>query len=148
MSDFILRYRKEDPEAYSPFYAHEDDSGFDLRVLKDYLVPPSGVICAETGLSFEIPSGFEIQIRLRSGASLTTSFVMPNAPATIDSGYRGPVGIILRNIDTTKEAFLKKGDRIAQGVLCPVIHAYLVETSDTFKATERGSAGYGSTGLR
>ena len=148
MSDFILRYRKENPDAYPPFYAHEGDSGFDLRVLKDYTVPPGGVVCAETGLSFEIPHGFEIQIRLRSGASLNTPFVMPNAPATIDSGYRGAVGIILRNMDMAKETVIKRGDRIAQGVLCPIIHASLVETTETFKSTERGNSGYGSTGLR
>ena len=133
MGDINLRYKKTHPDAAIPVYAKPGDSGADLFAVDDYLIPPQGTVKVETGIAFEIPQGFEIQIRLRSSVAMHTTLVMLNAPATIDSGYRGPVGIILFNAGTKYAVMVKKGERIAQAVLCPVAHMNLIETGEPSK---------------
>lgn len=141
-----LRYKKLHPNAISPKYAYAGDSGMDLYCPERTFIPPGSVINIDTGIAFEIPQGYEIQIRLRSGAAMEYPLVMPNAPATIDSGYRGSVGIIVRNVSMYKDVLLEAGERIAQAVLCPVSQAVLIETTDDFARTERGTSGYGQSG--
>lgn len=145
MGDINLRYKKTHQDAIVPAYAKPGDSGADLYAVDDYLIPPQGTVKVETGIAFEIPQGFEIQIRLRSSVAMHTTLVMPNAPATIDSGYRGSVGIILFNAGTKYAVVVKKGERIAQAVLCPVARMKLIE-ADELSKTERGEGGYGHTG--
>ena len=97
-----------------------------------------------TGLRCDIPAGYEVQIRPRSGLALKHGITLPNAPGTIDSDYRGPLGVILMNAGN--EPFVvNHGDRIAQMVVAPVVQAAfdLVDTLDT---TARGAGGFGSTG--
>jgi dUTP pyrophosphatase len=97
-----------------------------------------------TGLRLAIPTGYEVQIRPRSGLALKFGITLANAPGTIDSDYRGPLGVILLNTGT--EAFaVRHGDRIAQMVVAPVVQAEFAEVSK-LDATVRGAGGFGSTG--
>jgi len=93
-----------------------------------------------------IPQGFEVQLRPRSGLALKHGITLPNSPATIDSDYRGPLGVIVQNAGS-EDFVITHGDRIAQMVVAPVVQAafLVVETLDD---TERGTGGYGSTGVR
>ncbi len=99
-----------------------------------------------TGLRMAIPQGFEVQLRPRSGLALKHGITLPNSPATIDSDYRGPLGVIVQNTGS-EEFVITHGDRVAQMVVAPVVQAafLVVETLDD---TERGTGGYGSTGVR
>ena len=99
-----------------------------------------------TGLCVEIPLGFELQVRARSGLALREGLGLVNAPGTIDADYRGEIKIILINHGTS-DVRIKRGDRIAQLVLAPVMRAAF-EESDELATSERGEGGFGSTGVR
>lgn len=135
-----------DTGASIPKYQHPGDAGFDLPIIEDATVPANGVALLRTGIAIAIPEGYELQIRLRSGIALNTPLILPNAPATIDSGYRGELGIIVRNLSSVPYK-LEKGLRIAQGVLAQVFSAEFQKT-DQLPPSERGAGGYGSTGSR
>lgn len=139
-----VQIKKLHPDAVIPEYKKPGDAGFDLHTVEDVIIPPGKTAILPTGLAVAIPEGFEIQVRMRSGASLKTPLVIPNAPGTIDSGYRGEIGIIVRNCGP-KEYVVKKGERIAQGVLAPVIRADF-DIVEELPESERGAGGYGSTG--
>lgn len=127
-----------------PKYAKPGDAGFDLVAAEDVIIYPGETKVVPTGLSFEIPPGYELQVRPRSGISRNTKLRV--ILGTVDSGYRSGVGIIAEN--TGEEAYeVKCGDRIAQGVIAPVMTACFVET-DKLSDTERGGNGFGSTGIR
>lgn len=99
-----------------------------------------------TGLRLEIPQGYEIQLRPRSGLALKHGITLPNSPGTIDSDYRGPLGVIVMNAG--QETFtIAHGDRIAQMILAPVVQAQF-ELVDGLSDTVRGAGGFGSTGRR
>lgn len=98
-----------------------------------------------TGLFFEIPEGYEIQVRPRSGLALKNGIALVNAPGTIDSDYRGELCVILINLGT-EDFTIHNGDRIAQIVLSPVLKASFIEVS-SISVTERGENGFGSTGV-
>lgn len=132
------------PDAVVPRYQRPGDAGFDLCVCESVTVPAGGVAILPTGLAVALPPGFELQIRLRSSVALHTPLILPNAPATIDSGYRGELGIIVRNLDS-RPYTVKKGERIAQGVLARVYEAKFCEIAE-LPPSARGSGGYGSTG--
>ncbi len=103
-------------------------------------------VLVPTGLALEIPHGYEVQVRPRSGLALRHGVTLANAPGTIDSDYRGELGIILINLGD--EPFVvSRGDRVAQLVVCPVVQAELVSV-ETLEDTERGSGGFGHTGTR
>lgn len=133
-----------DADAIIPEYKYRDDAGFDFHCVKEITIAPGAVQILSTGLAVAIPEGFELQIRLRSSAALHTPLIIPNAPATIDAGYRGELGIIVRNIGTAPYT-VKKGERIAQGVLGKVYRAKFSATAH-LPDSPRGSGGYGSTG--
>lgn len=98
-----------------------------------------------TGLTIALPSGYELQIRPRSGLALRHGITLPNTPGTIDEDYRGEIGVIILN--TGREAFvIERGARIAQAVLAPVCRAAWREV-DALRVTERDSGGFGSTGI-
>jgi len=99
-----------------------------------------------TGLAFEIPAGFEVQIRPRSGLSLKTGLMVVNSPGTIDADYRGEVKIIIGNLGNKSEEICH-GDRIAQMVFCPIIQAKFEVVSE-LSDTSRGAGGFGSTGKK
>lgn len=130
-----------------PEYATPGSSGFDLRAQLDQpmVLKPGEIKAVPTGLCFAIPTGFEIQIRPRSGLALKNGISLPNTPGTIDADYRGELKVIMINHGAT-DFHIKDHDRIAQAVLCPVYQCEF-EQVDALDATERGSGGFGSTGV-
>lgn len=130
-----------------PEYKTIGSAGFDLMacIINDEIIEPGQRKLVGTGLSFEIPVGYEIQVRPRSGLAVKNGISIVNTPGTIDSDYRGEVKIIL--INHSKDNFIiKRGDRIAQAVLCPVVHANFID-SDELSDTTRGAGGFGHTGV-
>lgn len=144
-----IKIKKLNQDATIPMYATSGSAGFDFHSIEDVNIYPGQTIAIKTGLSFEIPTGYELQVRPRSGLSLKTNLRISNSPGTIDSDYRGEVCIIVDNIDfssETKASYeIKKGDRIAQGVICPIQQVEFEEVEELDR-TERGESGFGSTG--
>lgn len=133
-----------------PRYAKPGDSGFDLVAAEDTIIWPGETKVVQTGLCFEIPPGFELQVRPRSGISRNTKLRV--ILGTVDSGFRGEVGVIVdnteRNLGTNMKAhIIERGTRIAQGVIAPVETAHFVEV-DELSESDRGSNGFGSTGIK
>jgi len=131
-----------------PSYETSGAAGADIRAnLADrgYVdLKPGARALVATGLRIEIPVGYEVQIRPRSGLALKHGITLPNAPGTIDSDYRGPLGVIVMNAG--QEVFrIAHGDRIAQMVVAPVVQAQF-ELVDDLNQTTRGAGGFGSTG--
>jgi dUTP pyrophosphatase len=119
--------------------------------LRAHLDQPQSLVAGEralipTGLRLEIPSGYEGQVRPRSGLALKRGLTVLNTPGTIDADYRGDVGVILINMSTSTQT-VEPGDRIAQIVFAPVTRAQCVEVEDLAEST-RSSGGFGSTGER
>ena len=111
---------------------------------KSLTLKPMARVLVPTGLAMEIPQGYEMQIRPRSGLALKQGVTMVNAPGTIDSDYRGEIGVILINLG--KDEFeLRHGERIAQMVLAPVTRCAWIEVEE-LEETRRGAGGFGSTG--
>lgn len=130
-----------------PSYATPDSAGMDVRAAnsKDVVLASGERMLIPTGLIFEIPRGYEIQIRPRSGLAIKNGITMLNSPGTIDSDYRGEVKVIV--INHGREPFMvKRGERIAQLVIAPVVQLKIEEV-DHLSSTERGTGGFGSTGL-
>jgi len=128
-----------------PEYKSAGASGFDLAASRDIILWPWRRKAIPTGWRMSIPDGHEVQIRPRSGLALKGVFLMPNAPGTIDADYRGEVKIILLNASLLPVR-IRKGDRIAQGVLTPVKRA-IFSVSGELGRTARGDGGFGSTGV-
>lgn len=131
-----------------PFYASTGAAGADIRANftdRQAMVLEAGArALVPTGLRIAIPDGFEVQMRPRSGLALKHGITLPNAPGTIDSDYRGPLGVILMNAGS--EPFeIEHGTRIAQMVLAPVTRACF-DVVEQLSATVRGEGGFGSTG--
>ena len=131
-----------------PKYETDGSSGMDLsaNIEKNVDIKPGKSAIIPTGLSVSIPKNFEIQIRPRSGLAAKNQITVLNTPGTIDADYRGELKVILINL-SDKTFIVKKGLRIAQMVLCPIIKAKLKEVN-TLDDTERGSGGFGSTGIK
>lgn len=128
-----------------PAYATPGAAGMDVVAAEDVTLPSMGRHAVATGLALAIPPGHEVQVRPRSGLALKHGITLPNTPGTIDSDYRGELKIILINLGP--EPFpIRRGDRIAQLVVAPVLPARLVEVA-ALDETERGSGGFGSTGV-
>ena len=143
----LLRVRKKDPRAELPSYESSGAAGMDIRAFidREISIAPLARARIPTGLFMEIPSGYEAQVRPRSGLASRLGVTVVNAPGTIDSDYRGEVEVILINFGN--EPFtVKSGDRIAQMVISPVIRV-LVSEVDILSETERGTGGFGSTGI-
>ena len=139
-----VKFRKSDPAATLPAYAHPGDAGMDVRSVEELVIEPGGRRLVRTGLVMMLPQGYEAQVRPRSGLALKSGVTVLNTPGTIDEGYRGEVGVILANFGA--EPFrVEKGAKIAQIVIAPCTRAEIVET-DEVDATERGEGGFGSTG--
>jgi dUTP pyrophosphatase len=130
-----------------PRYMSEGASGLDVAACVDVpvTIAPGDIALVPTGLKLSIPQGFEVQVRARSGLARRHGITVVNGPGTIDSDYRGEVGVILGNVG--REPFtVTRGMRIAQLVCAPVVRAQILEV-DSLDATERGAGGFGSTGL-
>lgn len=127
-----------------PAYKTAGAAGMDLCCAEDVSLAPMERRLVSTGLRIAIPDGYEGQVRPRSGLAIRHGLTMVNTPGTIDSDYRGEVGIILINLGQER-VDLSKGERIAQLVICPVARAAVVRV-DSLDETERGEGGFGSTG--
>jgi dUTP pyrophosphatase len=130
-------------EAIIPEYQTEGAAGFDLCSSGSYLVGPGERVLVGTGLAFEVPKGYELQVRPRSGLALKKGITVLNSPGTIDSDYRGEVGIILIN-HSGVGFIVERGDRIAQGVIAEVEQATFT-VKEELSDTTRGEGGFGST---
>jgi dUTP pyrophosphatase len=127
-----------------PRYASEDAVGLDVTAGEELILRPGERHAIATGFAIEIPRGYEVQVRPRSGLAMKHGIPCLNTPGTIDSDYRGEVKVILINLG--QEPFeIRRGERIAQLVPAPVLRADFVEASE-LSNTERGSGGFGSTG--
>jgi dUTP pyrophosphatase len=158
-------FKKVHPEAKLPTYAHEGDAGMDVYAAEDIKLKPYVPAVVHTGLVAEIPEGYELQVRSRSGLAAKHGISVLNSPGTIDQGYKGEIGVVLFWAPPIPNAIycsrddcgvhvkadyithsVLKGDRIAQLVLSPVTTCAPVEVQDVSE-TERGSRGFGSTGI-
>jgi dUTP pyrophosphatase len=130
-----------------PEYETDSASGLDLRaaVKEEVAIHPGEIKLVPTGIAVSIPQGYEGQVRPRSGLALRHGIGMVNSPGTIDSDYRGEIGLIM--INWGHEPFLiKRGDRIAQMVIVPVSRAEVIEADD-LESTPRGEGGFGHSGI-
>lgn len=162
-------FEKVSEDAKEPLYAHVTDSGADIFAAEDLTIGPGETKLLSTGLKVQIPAGYELQIRPKSGISLKTKLRIANAPGTVDESYRGAVGVIIDNIDapirkldiykkkngeitTSIEAgrsyTIEKGQKIAQFVLAEVPKAHFIQVEKVIDNTDRKDGAYGSTGLK
>jgi len=132
----------------SPKYSTLDSAGIDLRanLTSQILLKPLERALVRTGLFIELPRGYEAQIRPRSGLAYKKGITVLNSPGTIDSDYRGEIGIILINL-SDQDFVIENGERVAQMVIAKHEQAEWIETED-LDSTERGSGGFGSTGIK
>ena len=146
-----IGFKRIHPDAQLPVRKHFGDVGMDVFAVEDVQLQEGKPTIVKTGLVAEIPDGYEIQVRPRSGLA-TKGVTVWNSPGSIDCGYTGEIGVILCYItpfnDETKIRYydIKKGDRIAQLVLAPVTFCEIAEVSEV-RRTERGDGGFGSTGV-
>lgn len=140
--------KKLDKNVKIPEYKTEGSSGMDLiaYIKKSIFIKPGVTSIIPTGISVSIPIGYELQIRPRSGLAAKNSITVLNTPGTIDSDYRGEIKVILINLGN-KEFQINPNDRIAQMVLCTSIKIKFEEV-ETLEKTQRGSGGFGSTGIK
>lgn len=143
-----LPFSKSNPDAVNPNYAYETDSGFDLYSTEEIWVHSLDRKLIPTGIHIDIPDGYEIQVRSKSGLALKQGLMVLNSPGTVDQGYTGEIQVIIFN--TSKERVkIEKGQKIAQAVLCPVVSGKwinLVEKKE-INSKDRNEKGFGSTGL-
>lgn len=145
MNEPLVKFRAS-PGAVAPEYRSVGSSGADLRahLVEQLTLAPGARAAIPTGISIELPDGYEAQVRPRSGLALEFGVTCLNSPGTIDADYRGEIRVILVNLGS--EAFLvRPGDRIAQLVVAPVSRVRF-EAAETLGTTKRGSGGFGSTG--
>ena len=133
----------------NPEYAYKSDSGFDLRAVDDIWVQANDRKLIPTGLKFDIPDGFEIQVRSKSGLALNHGLMVLNSPGTVDSGYQGEIKVIMFNT-TNQKIKIEKGQKIAQAVVCPVVNGRWIDLIkvDVLQEKDRNDNGFGSTGLK
>ncbi|MBQ9087738.1 MAG: dUTP diphosphatase [Lentisphaeria bacterium] len=131
-------------ENFCPKKAHPDDAGYDLYSRIDAVLEPLSGMVIPVGFAIELPTGYEAQIRPRSGLAAKHHITVTNSPGTVDANYRGEIKAILYNLD--REPFIiQRGDRIAQMVICKLPEIELVEATE-LSETDRGSGGFGSSG--
>jgi len=140
-----VKFRKTDPSATLPSYAHPGDAGMDLCSVEELVIPRGERRLVRTGLAMRLPPGYEAQVRPRSGLALKKGVAVLNSPGTIDEGYRGEIGVVLVNLGEGQFE-IRKGDRIAQMVVAPCTRAG-IELVSELDSTERGAGGFGSTGV-
>jgi dUTP pyrophosphatase len=150
LSGLILHFinKSTNPD---PKFEHDGDSGFDLRanLEQPVIIPVGKMKCIPTGLYFEVSKGYEIQERSRSGLARDKQVFVINQPATIDSCNRGEIFVMLINLGEN-DIQITHGDRIAQGVVCPVVGSGLLTLmkTDQLSPSSRDTNGFGSTGIK
>ena len=138
-------FRKIDPAAALPEYAHPGDAGMDVRSVEEKTIPPGGRALVRTGLVMMLPPDAEAQVRSRSGLAIKHGVAVLNSPGTIDAGYRGEVCVILFNAG--ENVFpVHRGDRIAQMVIAALPDVVLTPAVE-LNETDRNAGGFGSTGI-
>lgn len=143
----IINVKKLAEDAIIPEYQTAGAAGFDFHALEDIDIYPGNTVLIRTGLAFEIPEGYELQVIPRSGVSLKTKLRVANSPGCIDSDYRGEVCIIVENIsrhDSRIPHTVRKHERIAQGKIVPIVRADFKQVNE-LSITKRGEGGFGST---
>jgi dUTP diphosphatase len=135
-----------DPELPAPAYAKPGDAGADLRSRIDFELEPGERALVPTGVAIALPEGYVGLVHPRSGLATKNGITIVNAPGTVDSGYRGELMVTLLNTDKTKSFHVQRGDRIAQLVIQKYEHATFTLV-DELEQTERGSSGFGSSGI-
>jgi len=144
MQPIEIKFQKLHPDAQVPSYAHNDDAGADVYTVLGMTLQPFHRAAIPTGLAVDIPYGYEIQVRPKSGLALKHGITVLNSPGTVDAGYRGEIQVIMINLGTEAYTFAK-GQKIAQLVLKPVTKANYVEGE--LGISDRGTGGFGSTGV-
>ena len=139
-----LKIKRLSTEAIIPAYQSELAAGIDLHSIEEHILEPMERKLIKTGLAFEIEEGYEVQIRPRSGLAYKYGLTVLNSPGTIDADYRGEIMVLLINL-SNEFYTIKKGERIAQAVIAPVVQAKIVEVNE-LSDTKRGEKGFGSTG--
>lgn len=153
MNDYVpqvdLNYIKSHKDSKDPSYAYKTDSGFDLYTVEEVNFKPFERKLVPTGLSFDIPEGYEIQVRTKSGLAINQGLMVLNSPGTVDQGYTGEVKVILMNMND-HNVRVEKGQKIAQAVLCPVVSGKWVKLVKVKKLEDkdRSDNGFGSTGIK
>jgi dUTP pyrophosphatase len=140
------RLREEDADIPLPSYATEDSAGMDIRTSEDISLQPGEIVLAPTGLSMEIPKGYEGQVRPRSGLAATHGITVPNSPGTIDADYRGELKVILQNLGKEPVTF-ERGSRIAQLVIAKYERVE-IEVVEELAETARAEGGFGHSGVK
>lgn len=141
-----IQIKKLHQDAYIPKYQTSGAAGFDIHSIENITITSGESKLIKTGLGMAIEDGYELQIRPRSGLALKNGITVLNTPGTIDSDYRGEIMVLL--INHSKQDFvIAKGDRIAQGVISKVYQADFIEVSE-LDDTQRGSGGFGSSGIK
>lgn len=140
-----VKIKKLRADAFVPAYAHgpHEDAGMDLRAVEEVTLKPGEPLAVPTGFAMELPSGYEAQVRPRSGLALKHAITVPNAPGTIDPAYRGEVRVILLNLGR-EDYLIRAGDRIAQMIISRYEPVEWMETELADSA--RGAGGFGSSG--
>ena len=140
-----IKIQKTSEDAIVPNYAHEDDAGMDLFSVKNVLILPKHRALIPTGIKVEIPKGYEMQIRPKSGLAIREGITVLNTPGTVDADYRGEIGVILINL-SSKPYKVEKGQKVGQAVFNKFETAKFV--SAELSKTSRGEGGFGSTGMK
>jgi len=143
-----LEFSKSKIDSTSPTYAYPTDSGMDLFSVESITIEPFGRALIPTGIHFDIPENYEIQIRSKSGLALNQGLMVLNSPGTVDQGYTGEIKVIIFNTNNTS-VNITKGQKIAQAVMSPVVCGKwirLVEV-DNITTKDREDKGFGSTGI-
>jgi dUTP pyrophosphatase len=135
-------------DAIFPSYAYPTDSGFDLYSTVEHTIEPLGRALIPTGLKLSFLEGYEIQVRPKSGLAINHGITVLNTPGTVDAGYTGEIKVIIFNASNEKFT-IKKGMKVAQAVLCPVMNGKFVQLKEvnSVKEKDRGGNGFGSTGI-
>jgi dUTP diphosphatase len=134
-----------DPDLPVPAYAHPGDACADLVAAEDVKLPPGGRAVVSTGVAVAVPEGYAAFVHPRSGLAARHGVTLVNAPGTIDAGYRGEIRVVLVNTDQTEPFVVRRGDRIAQLVVQPVVRANFRPVA-VLPPSPRGGGGFGSTG--
>jgi dUTP pyrophosphatase len=148
LSSKTIKVKKVHPDAIIPEYAYPSDSGFDLYSVEEITISPFGRSLVPTGICVEIDEFLEIQVRPKSGLAINQGLTVLNTPGTVDSGYNGEIKVIVFNTNNN-HVTIKKGMKIAQAVLCPVINGkyVVIEEVGELGVKDRGMNGFGSTGI-
>lgn len=148
-----VKFKKLHEDAFIPEYAHETDSGFDFRTYFDFSISPDELVTIPTGLAIELPiykdSFYDLELQVRPKSGLASKKGVVAVLGTIDLGYRGEIFVILKNMSVSPTPVdFKQGDKIAQGVVCPVFCGRRIEMEvvESLTETDRGEGGLGSTG--